>query len=131
MGEAIKEKQLNELDILQDIIEPMNSKTVKIKELAKNLGVSEYKLRSHIKDNGYIWQGNKYIKETESGKKQKAPEKGKEVEEKVKVTYRIEKELYKLVRFQAIIEDTDNTDIIEKAIRSYVSDKAKGMLEQL
>ena len=131
MEEAIKGQRLDKLDILKDIIEPINSKAVKTKELAIQLNVSDKELKKHIKANGYIWLGSKYIKETEPGKKLKAPVKKKTATEKVKVTYRIDKELYKLVKLQAIIEDTDNTEIIEKAIRSYVSEKAKGMLEQI
>lgn len=131
MGEVKENINLDSLDISKDIIEPINKKTVKTKELAIQLNVTEKALKSHIKANGYIWLGSKYIKETKPGKKLKAPVNKEVATEKVKVTYKIEKELYKLVKLQAIIEDTDNTDIIEKAIRSYVSDKAKGMLKQI
>ena len=123
-----QEQQLDSLDILKDIIEPINSKVVKTKDLAIQLNVSEKELKSHIKANGYIWIGSKYMKEIHKGTKLKVTK--KEVE-KVKVTYRIDKELYRLVKLQAIIEDIDNTEVVEKAIRSYISDKAKGMLKQI
>lgn len=137
MEEAIKGQQLDKLDILKDIIEPINSKAVKTKELAIQLNVSDKELKKHIKDNGYVWLGSKYTKAKESEspfdrvKRVGCKVDDRFITEKVKVTYRIDKELYKLVKLQAIIEDTDNTEIIEKAIRSYVSEKAKEMLKQL
>lgn len=131
MEEVKQNINLDSLDILKDIIEPINSKTVKTKELAIQLNVSERELKKHIKANGYIWLGSKYIKEVKAGGELKVQGKKKVTAEKVKVTYKIEKELYKLVKLQAIIEDIDNTEVIEKAIRSYVSDKAKSMLKQM
>ncbi len=140
MEELKQEQQLDNLDILKDIIEPINSKAVKTKELAIQLNVSEKELKSYIKANGYVWKGSTYTKATEDKSSLKDLKGAKRIgckvddraiTEKVKVTYRIDKELYKLVKLQAIIEDVDNTEVVEKAIRSYISDKAKDMLKQI
>ena len=140
MEELKQEQQLDNLDILKDIIEPINSKVVKTKELAIQLNVSEKELKSYIKANGYVWKGSTYTKATEDKSSLKDLKGAKRIgckvddraiTEKVKVTYRIDKELYKLVKLQAIIKDVDNTEVVEKAIRSYISDKAKDMLKQI
>lgn len=140
MEELKQEQQLDSLDILKDIIEPINSKAVKTKDLAIQLNVSEKELKSHIKANGYVWKGSTYTKVTENkspfddlkgAKRIGCKVDDRATSEKVKVTYRIDKELYRLVKLQAIIEDIDNTEVVEKAIRSYISDKAKDMLKQI
>lgn len=98
--------------------------------MAIQLKVSEKKLKQYIKNNGYVWKGSKYMKKEEVEAVAEVPI----VEiatEKVKVTYRIDKELHKLIRLQAMIEDTDNSAIIEKAILNYVSDKAKEILKNM
>lgn len=41
------------------------------------------------------------------------------------------KELQRLVKLQSIIEDTDNSIIIERAIESYVSKEAHSINEQI
>lgn len=132
-------RTLTDMDILKDIIEPINNKAVKTKELAIQLNVSEKKLKDHIKANGYIWRGSKYIKVTENkssfddlkGAKRIGCKVNDTAAEKVKATYRIDKELQRLVKLQSIIEDTDNSTIIERAIKSYVSKEAHSINEQI
>ena len=140
MEELKQEQQLDSLDILKDIIEPINNKTIKTKDLAIQLNVSEKELKNHIKANGYVWKGSTYTKAIENKspfddlkgvKRIGCKVDDRATVEKVKVTYRIDKELYRLVKLQAIIEDIDNTEVVEKAIRSYISDKAKDMLKQI
>lgn len=138
MGEIIKEQRLDEMDILENIINPINRKEIKTKELAIKLDVTEKELKKHIKDNGYIWQGNKYIKEEDVEKKIKVQVDKEETEgiygltgERVKVTYRIDKDLHKLVKIQAMVDETDNASVIEKAIMKYASEKAKGILNRM
>lgn len=118
-------RELKDMDIEKDIIEPINNKTVKTKELAIQLNLTEKALKSHIKDNGYVWKGSTYKKAIEK------PIEVKTVSEKVKVTYRIDKELQRLVKLQSIIEDTDNSTIIERAIEKYVSKEAHSINEQI
>ena len=118
------------VDIQKDVIEPINRREIKTKDMAIQLKVSEKKLKQYIKNNGYVWKGSKYMKKEEVEAVAEVPI----VEiatEKVKVTYRIDKELHKLIRLQAMIEDTDNSAIIEKAILNYVSDKAKEILKNM
>lgn len=130
-------RTLTDMDIHKDIIEPINSKEIKTKELAIQLNVSEKELKSHIKANGYIWKGSKYIEAKEPIEKLKGAKRigckvdDREVAEKVKVTYRIDKELQRLVKLQSIIEDTDNSTIIERAIESYISEEAHNMNKQI
>lgn len=112
------EKKKIYIDI-NKIVEEINN-GIKIGDMAINLNVSAKELKKQIKDNGYMWRGCKYIKEE-----------AKVIEEKVKVTYRINKELQRLVKLQSIIEDTDNSSVIEKAIGSYISEKTKETLERL
>lgn len=118
------------VDIQKDVIEPINRREIKTKDMAIQLKVSEKELKQYIKNNGYVWKGSKYMKKEEVEAVAEVPI----VEiatEKVKVTYRIDKELHKLIRLQAMIEDTDNSAIIEKAILNYVSDKAKEILKNM
>lgn len=131
-------RALEDMDILKDIIEPINNKAIKTVELAEQLNITAKELKNHIKANGYIWRGSQYIKAAEN----KSPFddlkgvkrigcKVNVTEEKVKVTYRIDKELQRLVKLQSIIEDTDNSTIIERAIESYVSKEAHSINEQI
>lgn len=140
MEELKQEQQLDSLDILKDIIVPINNKDIKTVELAEQLNITAKELKDHIKANGYIWRGSQYIKAAENkspfddlkgAKRIGCKVDDRATAERVKVTYRIDKELYRLVKLQAIIEDIDNTEVVEKAIRSYISDKAKDMLKQI
>lgn len=130
---------LSDMDILKDIIEPINNKEIKTTELAEQLSITAKELKDHIKANGYIWRGSTYIKATENkspfddlkGAKRIGCKVDDTAAEKVKVTYRIDKELQRLVKLQSIIEDTDNSTIIERAIESYVSKEAHSINEQI
>lgn len=130
---------LSDMDILKDIIEPINNKAIKTTELAEQLNITAKELKDHIKANGYIWRGSQYIKATENkspfddlkGAKRIGCKVDDTAAEKVKVTYRIDKELQRLVKLQSIIEDTDNSTIIERAIESYVSKEAHSINEQI
>jgi hypothetical protein len=130
---AIEEQYrvLGDMDILKDIIEPINSKTIKTTELADKLNITTKELKEHIKANGYVWRGSQYTKALNGSKRANNKMDNKSIEQKVKVTYRIDKELQRLVKLQSIIEDTDNSTIIEKAIRSYVSKEAYTISEQI
>lgn len=112
------------IDILKDVIEPINSKLMKTADIAMMLNISEKELKSIIKDHGYIWRGSKYIKSSANHISKKSVS-------KIKTTYNIDKELAKLVKLQSIIEDVDNSKIIEKAIKKYVSDEAKTIAKKL
>ena len=132
-------RALTNMDILKDIIVPINNKEIKTTELAEQLNITAKELKSHIKANGYIWRGSQYIKATENkspfddlkGAKRIGCKVDDTAAEKVKVTYRIDKELQRLVKLQSIIEDTDNSTIIERAIESYVSKEAHSINEQI
>ena len=132
-------RTLEDMDILKDIIVPINNKDIKTTELAEQLNITAKELKSHIKANGYIWRGSQYIKATENkspfddlkGAKRIGCKVDDTATEKVKVTYRIDKELQRLVKLQSIIEDTDNSTIIERAIESYVSKEAHSINEQI
>lgn len=133
-------KQMIDMDIIKDIIEPINNKEIKTVELAEQLNITAKELKDHIKANGYIWRGSTYIKATENkspfddlkgAKRIGCKVDDREVTEKVKATYRIDKELQRLVKLQSIIEDTDNSTIIERAIESYVSKEAHSINEQI
>jgi len=132
-------RALTDMDILKDIIEPINNKAIKTTELAEQLNITAKELKDHIKANGYIWRGSQYIKATENkspfddlkGAKRIGCKVDDIAAEKVKVTYRIDKELQRLVKLQSIIEDTDNSTIIERAIESYVSKEAHSINEQI
>ena len=132
-------RALTNMDILKDIIVPINNKEIKTTELAEQLNITAKELKSHIKVNGYIWRGSQYIKATENkspfddlkGAKRIGCKVDDTAAEKVKVTYRIDKELQRLVKLQSIIEDTDNSTIIERAIESYVSKEAHSINEQI
>lgn len=132
-------RALTDMDILKDIIEPINNKAIKTTELAEQLNITAKELKDHIKANGYIWRGSQYIKATENkspfddlkGAKRIGCKVDDTAAEKVKVTYRIDKELQRLVKLQSIIEDTDNSTIIERAIESYVSKEAHSINEQI
>lgn len=130
---------LTDMDILKDIIEPINNKAIKTTELAEQLNITAKELKDHIKANGYIWRGSQYIKVAKNkspfddlkGAKRIGCKVDDTAAEKVKVTYRIDKELQRLVKLQSIIEDTDNSTIIERAIESYVSKEAHSINEQI
>lgn len=130
---------LSDMDILKDIIVPINNKEIKTTELAEQLNITAKELKDHIKANGYIWRGSQYIKAAENkspfddlkGAKRIGCKVDDTAAEKVKVTYRIDKELQRLVKLQSIIEDTDNSTIIERAIESYVSKEAHSINEQI
>ena len=132
-------RTLEDMDILKDIIVPINNKDIKTVELAEQLNITAKELKDHIKANGYIWRGSQYIKATENkspfddlkGAKRIGCKVDDTAAEKVKVTYRIDKELQRLVKLQSIIEDTDNSTIIERAIESYVSKEAHSINEQI
>ena len=132
-------RALTNMDILKDIIVPINNKDIKTVELAEQLNITAKELKDHIKANGYIWRGSQYIKATENkspfddlkGAKRIGCKVDDTAAEKVKVTYRIDKELQRLVKLQSIIEDTDNSTIIERAIESYVSKEAHSINEQI
>lgn len=133
-------KQMIDMDIIKDIIEPINNKEIKTTELAEQLNITAKELKDHIKANGYIWRGSTYIKATENkspfddlkgAKRIGCKVDDRTAAEKVKVTYRIDKELQRLVKLQSIIEDTDNSTIIERAIESYVSKEAHSINEQI
>lgn len=132
-------RTLSDMDILKDIIEPINNKAIKTVELAEQLNITAKELKDHIKANGYIWRGSQYIKAAENkspfddlkGAKRIGCKVDDTAAEKVKVTYRIDKELQRLVKLQSIIEDTDNSTIIERAIESYVSKEAHSINEQI
>lgn len=131
-------RALEDMDILKDIIEPINNKAIKTVELAGQLNITAKELKDHIKANGYIWRGSQYIKAAENKSPFDDLKGAKRIgckvnvtEEKVKVTYRIDKELQRLVKLQSIIEDTDNSTIIERAIESYVSKEAHSINEQI
>lgn len=133
-------RTLTDMDILKDIIVPINNKDIKTVELAEQLNITAKELKDHIKANGYIWRGSQYIKATENkspfddlkgAKRIGCKVDDREIAEKVKVTYRIDKELQRLVKLQSIIEDTDNSTIIERAIESYVSKEAHSINEQI
>ena len=47
-----------------------------------------------------------------------------------KVTYRIPNELYKAVKLQAIFEGVNATDIVVKALNSYIPKSTKDIVEQ-
>lgn len=132
-------RTLSDMDILKDIIEPINNKAIKTTELAEQLNITAKELKDHIKANGYIWRGSQYIKVAKNkspfddlkGAKRIGCKVDDTAAEKVKVTYRIDKELQRLVKLQSIIEDTDNSTIIERAIESYVSKEAHSINEQI
>lgn len=132
-------RALTDMDILKDIIEPINNKAIKTTELAEQLNITAKELKDHIKANGYIWRGSQYIKVAKNkspfddlkGAKRIGCKVDDTAAEKVKVTYRIDKELQRLVKLQSIIEDTDNSTIIERAIESYVSKEAHSINEQI
>lgn len=131
-------RALEDMDILKDIIEPINNKAIKTVELAEQLNITAKELKNHIKANGYIWRGSQYTKAAENKSPFDDLKGAKRIgckvnvtEEKVKVTYRIDKELQRLVKLQSIIEDTDNSTIIERAIESYVSKEAHSINEQI
>nr|UVX52899.1 MAG: Transcriptional regulator, RHH-like, CopG [Bacteriophage sp.] len=44
-------------------------------------------------------------------------------QEKTKVTFRIDKELSRLIKLQAIVEDSTYSEIVEKAIEKYIKNK--------
>lgn len=121
INEILKDK-----DIQKDIIEPINRKDIKTKDMAIQLNISEKELKEYIKENGYKWRGSTYKKDNEEQTEAK-----KEIIEKVKVTYRIDKQLQRLVKIQSIIEDTEQGTIIERAIKKYVYDEAYKMNEQI
>lgn len=132
-------RALADMDILKDIIVPINNKDIKTVELAEQLNITAKELKDHIKANGYIWRGSQYIKVAKNkspfddlkGAKRIGCKVDDTAAEKVKVTYRIDKELQRLVKLQSIIEDTDNSTIIERAIESYVSKEAHSINEQI
>lgn len=132
-------RTLSDMDILKDIIVPINNKDIKTVELAEQLNITAKELKDHIKANGYIWRGSQYIKVAKNkspfddlkGAKRIGCKVDDTAAEKVKVTYRIDKELQRLVKLQSIIEDTDNSTIIERAIESYVSKEAHSINEQI
>lgn len=132
-------RELEDMDILKDIIVPINNKDIKTVELAEQLNITAKELKDHIKANGYIWRGSQYIKVAKNkspfddlkGAKRIGCKVDDTAAEKVKVTYRIDKELQRLVKLQSIIEDTDNSTIIERAIESYVSKEAHSINEQI
>ena len=132
-------RELEDMDILKDIIVPINNKEIKTTELAEQLNITAKELKDHIKANGYIWRGSQYIKVAKNkspfddlkGAKRIGCKVDDTAAEKVKVTYRIDKELQRLVKLQSIIEDTDNSTIIERAIESYVSKEAHSINEQI
>lgn len=127
-----KYSKLKDIDILKDVIEPINNKTLTTEAIANKYDVSVKRLKEYIKFNGYIWRGVRYISKDNIKKcETKKNAKKKDTTEKIKVTYNIDKELQKLVKLQSIIEDTDNSTIIEKAINSYVSEKTKETLKNL
>lgn len=58
-------------------------------------------------------------------KKLKALMKKKGTTEQVNIMDKIDKEVYKMLKLQTILEGTDEVEIIEKAIRNYVSEQKK------
>lgn len=124
MAIEAKEIQLKDIDI-HTVVRNINE-GVKTKDMAIQLDVPLKIMKEKIKEGGYKWLGSKYVLEAK-----RKEGKDKEVEEKVKVTYRINKELQRLVKLQSIIEDTDNSTIIEKAINSYISEETKATLKKL
>ncbi|MEF3400130.1 hypothetical protein V4R14_04970 [Listeria monocytogenes] len=126
MAIEAKEIQLKDIDI-HTVVRNINEGT-KTKDMAIQLDIPLRIMKEKIKEGGYKWLGSKYVLESEIKKKESND---KVIEEKVKVTYRINKELQRLVKLQSIIEDTDNSTIIEKAINSYISEETKATLKKL
>lgn len=123
------------LDFMEEIIKPINSKQYKTKELAEHYNVSLAVLKQYIKDKGFRWVGSTYVKDGKDITKIKktvdiitAP--GSTTERK-KFTCNINAEVYKLIKLQALIEDVDMVEVVEKAINNYVSSTAKEMLQQI
>lgn len=123
------------LDFMKDIIEPINSKKYRTKELAEHYNVSLAVLKQYIKDKGFRWVGSVYVQDgkdlTKVVKTVDTITATEITTEKKKVTYNINSDLYKLIKLQAIIEDIDSTEVVEKALRKYISPMAKEMLKQM
>lgn len=123
------------LDFMKDIIEPINSKKYKTKELALHYNVPLALLKRYIKEKGFKWVGSTYVQDEKAVNKViRTVDMLKATDittDKKKVTYNINSDLYKLIKLQAIIDDIDSTEVVERALRKYISPMAIEMLQQI
>ena len=121
-GGGMENTEIKEIDIKQ-LADDMNSKSITKSQVLEKYGIKDGKLRRLLKNNGYEYN-------PKASKWQLKSENTSNKVEGTKVTYRIPKGLYQAVKFQAIFEGVNATDIIVKALDSYIPQSTKDIVEQ-
>lgn len=113
--------EIQEIDINQ-LADDLNGTAMNKSQVLEKYSIKDGKMRGLLKNNGYEYNQKSGKWQLVSGNTNTANE--------TKVTYRIPTELYKAVKLQAIFEGVNATDIIVKALNSYIPKATKEIVEQ-
>ena len=114
--QELKKRTKKEIPIVE-IVELINNKKLTKKEACERWNISGKTFTRIIKDNGYVY--NQTNKKYEKEGKQEEPQ------DLFKITYLIPKELHKALKLQAVFEGKTATEVIIKALESYIPNQTK------
>lgn len=113
--------QIQQIDIEQ-LVGKLNDKAINKKQILEEYGITDSKMKRLLKNNGYMYN--------QKARKWQLESENVATGRDAKVTYRIPNELYKAVKLQAIFEGVNATDIVVKALNSYIPKSTKDIVEQ-
>ena len=113
------EKQVIDIEQLAN---DLNDKAISKNQVLEKYGIKDGKMKRLLKNNGYMYN--------QKARKWQLESENVVTGRDTKVTYRIPNELYKAVKLQAIFEGVNATDIVVKALNSYIPKSTKDIVEQ-
>ena len=120
-GGYMENTEMQKIDIDQ-LVGKLNDKAINKKQILEEYGITDSKMKRLLKNSGYMYN--------QKARKWQLESENVATGSDTKVTYRIPNELYKAVKLQAIFEGVNATDIVVKALNSYIPKSTKDIVEQ-
>ena len=120
-GGSVENTEKQVIDIEQ-LANDLNDKAISKNQVLEKYDIKDSKMKRLLKANGYMYN--------QKSKKWQLESENTGFGKDTKVTYRIPNELYKAVKLQAIFEGVNATDIVVKALNSYIPKSTKDIVEQ-
>ena len=120
-GGYMENTEMQKIDIDQ-LVGKLNDKAINKKQILEGYGITDSKMKRLLKNSGYMYN--------QKARKWQLESENVATGSDTKVTYRIPNELYKAVKLQAIFEGVNATDIVVKALNSYIPKSTKDIVEQ-
>ena len=120
-GGYMENTEMQKIDIDQ-LVGKLNDKAINKKQILEEYGITDSKMKRLLKNSGYMYN--------QKARKWQLESEDVATGSDTKVTYRIPNELYKAVKLQAIFEGVNATDIVVKALNSYIPKSTKDIVEQ-